>query len=168
MDAFRLLGCFTAAFPDHHFELAPGYSVDVKRTGVWVHQGREEGFDSLGINGCVAGVALVRYTRAEPPVGLPEASVRHFVEVFWWSRQSRAHTKPGLALFWTVREIVGPGTAFRTHQTLLEGGTPEWPLPPLPVGLSDVAPEMAPSGEVIWRFQSVDRQNVVMERIQRR
>jgi hypothetical protein len=166
-EAASILGCFTASFPPHHFELAPAHTVDVKRSGVSVRKGREEQVDSLGIQGCVAEIALVRYTRTEPPASMAVGGPRHFIEVFSWSLRNATGKKTTRTLNWTVREVLGTQVLFRAQEILLEDSTPGWPAPPLSFGLSDVTLQMVPSGEVTWRFDLLGNHHGVIERIPR-
>jgi hypothetical protein len=139
--------------------------VDVKRSGVLVRYGKKESVETLFVDDCPAEIVLVRYTRAEAPD--PTTAARHFIEVFAWSRFTRRQGRPGRALIWTLREVVGSHTAFRAVERLIEDGPTAWPTPPLSFALADVTLQMTPSGEVTWRFDSGGDRHGVVERTSR-
>lgn len=164
-EAGRLLGCFTADFPGQHFDLGAGRAVDVTRSGIVVRTGKEESLDNLDVGNCTAEIALVRYTRAEAET--TSTAVRHFIEVFAWTRVWR-EGRAARALVWTLREVIGAHAVLRAMETLVDNDTPAWPAPPLSFALADVALKMAPSGDVTWRFGAGEKRERVLEAPPRR
>lgn len=150
IDAIQLLGCPTAHFPKHTFQLSVTDTVEVDRQGVRLRYDNFEQSDELTLFACALQVAHVRYSRVDPPAG-SSGTARHFVELFTWSAVSR--DKPQIALIWQVREIIGREIKPQALE-FVEHAPRQWPLPAWSPSSTDVQLTMDGAGNVRWQFTS--------------
>jgi hypothetical protein len=151
IESIHLLGCPTAAFPPHTFQLSATHSIRVDRQGIRVRHGNVERSDELTLFACALDVAHVRYSRVEPPVGSTSAA-RHFLELFTWSAVS-SNEGPQVALVWHVREIVGSELKPRAME-FIEHAPRTWPMPAWAPAVTHVDLLMDSLGNVRWQFAS--------------
>ena len=150
-EAWQLAGCGIFGVRPQVIALAPGSQIDISRRGLVLDTpaGRKT-MPLSGHVGCGHQVALLRYARVDPPVGLALPS-RHLLEVAEWA------SAPGItgtrrALQWFLFDITSTIEVVALG-TLEEGAGSAWPMPPLPEGLeSGTTFTMQPSGAIRWEI----------------
>jgi len=150
-EAWQLAGCGIFGVRPQVIALAPGSQIDISRRGLVLDTpaGRKT-MPLSGHVGCGHQVALLRYARVDPPVGLALPS-RHLLEVAEWA------SAPGItgtrrALQWFLFDITSTIEVVALG-TLEEGAGSAWPMPPLPEGLeSGTTFTMQSSGAIRWEI----------------
>ena len=131
--------------------LAPGSQIDISRRGLVLDTSAGRKTAPLnGPVGCGNQVALLRYARVDPPVGLALPS-RHLLEVAKWA-SAPGTTGTQRALQWFLFDVTSTIEVVAVV-TLEEGSGSAWPTPPLPAGLeSGTTFTMQPSGAIRWEI----------------
>ena len=149
-EAWQLATCGIFGVTPQVIALAPGSQIDISRRGLVLDTpaGRKELLS--GVVGCGNQVALLRYARVDPPVGLARPS-RHLLEVAEWA-SAPGTTGTERWLKWLVWDITSTIEVVAAA-TLEEGSGSAWPMPPLPAGLeSGTTFTMQPSGAIRWEI----------------
>lgn len=149
-EAWQLAGCGIFGVRPQVIALAPGSQIDISRRGLVLDTPAGRKALLSGVVGCGNQVALLRYARVDPPVGLALPS-RHLLEVAEWaSAPGTTGTRRALQLclfdITSTIEVVA-------LVTLEEGSGSAWAMPPLPAGLeSGTTFTMQPSGAIRWEI----------------
>jgi hypothetical protein len=150
-EAWRLAACGIFGVTPQVIALAPGSQIDISRRGLILDTPAGRKTESLsGHVGCGNQVALLRYARVDPPVGLAQPS-RHLLEVAEWA-SAPGTTGTRRALQWLLFDVTSTIKVVALG-TLEQGSGSAWPMPPLPAGLeSGTTFTMQPSGAIRWEI----------------
>jgi hypothetical protein len=150
-EAWQLATCGIFGVTPQVIALAPGSQIDISRRGLVLDTSAGRKTKPLnGPVGCGNQVALLRYARVDPPVGLALPS-RHLLEVAEWA-SAPGTTGTQRWLQWFLFDITSTIEVVAVV-TLEEGSGSAWPMPPLPAGLeSGTTFTMQPSGAIRWEI----------------
>jgi hypothetical protein len=150
-EVWELASCGIFGVTPQVIALAPGSQIDISRRELVLDTPAGRKTDPwMGRVGCGHQVALLRYARVDPPVGLA-LPARHLLEVAEWA-SAPGTTGTQRWLQWFLFDITSrlEGVAV---ETLEEGAGSAWPMPPLPAGLdSGTTFTMQPSGAIRWEI----------------
>ena len=150
-EAWQLAGCGIFGVRPQVIALAPGSQIDISRRGLVLDTPAGRKTKPLsGPVGCDKQVALLRYARVDPPVGLA-LPPRHLLEVAEWA-SAPGTTGTRRALLLCLFDITSTIEVVALV-TLEEGSGSAWAMPPLPAGLeSGTTFTMQPSGAIRWEI----------------
>jgi hypothetical protein len=148
LEAGQMMGCPKFGPHPRTFLLDGELSVEISRSGIRINGAKTADYPLPAM--CFERLALVRYTRVEPPADA-DLSPRHLIELFSWLPGPPA-SHPQLALTWKVLELVGDKVEWRDGREV--GGQPgtTWVPADVPVEDTRVTFSMTIDGQIAWSF----------------
>ena len=151
LEAEQMIGCPRYGFDPYLFTLPDRRTIEVTRRGIRVGRNESKQPEPLPVR-CFERIALVRYADVDAPGGSEEdVTSRHFLELYSWAPVG-APAGQLRSLQWTLWEILGSKLESREHKELGTEARATWVPGDVPAEKSDLSMQMAPGGEVTWRF----------------